>query len=240
MNKIKLTKNDIYQGNLILVNSKNLLKEQDEVKDLEPFNYEFPNILLNKEANEHLQDALKEIEAYSKIVPVSGYRSLKEQQDLFNTSLKENGREFTYSYVALPNASEHQTGLAIDLGLNQDNIDFIRPSFPYEGICQEFREIAPKYGFVERYLKVKQNITLIDAEEWHFRYVGYPHSEIMVANDFCLEEYIAFLKKGPFNYKDYEITYLPYKKDNIEVEIDETTRISGNNQDGFIITKKVK
>ena len=33
----------------------------------------------------------------------------------WNDSMKENGRVFTEKYVALPDHSEHQTGLAIDL-----------------------------------------------------------------------------------------------------------------------------
>lgn len=64
--------------------------------------------------------------------------------------LQENGTEFTAKFVAMPGHSEHQTGLAIDLGLRQPDIDFIRPAFPYEGICQKFRELAPAFGFIER------------------------------------------------------------------------------------------
>lgn len=76
------------------------------------------------------------------IVPVSGYRSLNEQMDIYNDSLKDNGEDFTRKYVALPKHSEHQTGLAIDLGLNKEKIDFIRPDFPYDGICGTFRRFA--------------------------------------------------------------------------------------------------
>lgn len=48
------------------------------------------------------------------IVPVSGYRSGREQEELYFTSLKENGETFTNQYIAYPGTSEHQTGLAID------------------------------------------------------------------------------------------------------------------------------
>ncbi|HBY97104.1 MAG TPA: hypothetical protein DEP84_24690 [Chloroflexi bacterium] len=66
-----------------------------------------------------------------KILPVSGYRTLREQTRLFDESLRRNGREFTHQFVAFPNCSEHQTGLAIDLAENKPNIDLIRPDFPY-------------------------------------------------------------------------------------------------------------
>lgn len=49
--------------------------------------------------------------------PVSGWRSFEEQTDIYQNSLVRNGRSFTRKYVALPGHSEHQTGLAIDLGL---------------------------------------------------------------------------------------------------------------------------
>lgn len=230
-------KKDIYNGSLILVNKEHLLKELKE--DLESFTKHYPDILIDKKANHYLQLALKEIEAGDLIVPVSGYRTLEEQQKIFDDSLKENGEEFTYQYIALPNASEHQTGLAIDLALNQGEIDFIRPHFPYEGICQKFREIASKYGFIERYTEEKKEITAISAEEWHFRYVGYPHSEIIKQNDFCLEEYIKFLKKDKLKFQNYEISYIPFHGDKMEIELGFEDSISGNNVDGFIITRKL-
>ena len=111
-------------------------------------------------------------------------------------SLLENGEEFTNKFVARPGHSEHQTGLAIDLGLKQPDIDFLRPNFPYEGICQTFRELAADYGFIERYPVGKEAITGIAHEPWHFRYVGVPHAKIMVDHNWTLEEYHLHL--SPF------------------------------------------
>lgn len=247
MEKIVVKKEEINKGKLILVNRENEIKEEIKENDIKPFNNEYPNILLEKNANIELQKALEKIKAGNKIVPVSGYRSLEEQEEIYQTSLKENGKNFTKQYVAYPNCSEHQTGLAIDLGLNQENIDFIRPSFPYTGICQEFRNIAAKYGFIERYTKSKEKITEISSEEWHFRYIGYPHSEIMKQNNQCLEEYIKYLEKFEYgksvlSYKNYEISYMKIDKDEKEILIkdNEIVDISGNNVDGIIITKMRK
>ncbi len=235
-----LKEEDVHKGNLILVNKNYPLKENSKV-ELESFNEEYENILFSRSANTFLQFVLKEIKVTNQIVPVSGYRTKEEQEQIFEDSIKENGEEFTYQYVATPNASEHQIGLAIDLGLNLDVIDFIRPSFPHFGICNEFRETALKYGFIERYMKEKEQITGISAEEWHFRYVGYPHSEIMKVYNLCLEEYIEFLKQyqeNPFVYQNYEICYLPCQEK--EIELDKNIQISGNNVDGFIITKEIR
>lgn len=87
----------------------------------------------------------------SGLQPVSGYRSQREQSRLYDDSLRENGREFTEKYVALPGHSEHQTGLCIDLRPAGSEIDFIRLEFSYEEICQKFRERAHWFGLVERY-----------------------------------------------------------------------------------------
>lgn len=237
--KVVLKESDIYKGNLILVNPNYLLKEEISYDTLEIFSNTYDDILYNKNANRYLQFVLNEISSNNKIVPVSGFRTLKEQEQIIKDSIRDNGEEFTRKYVALPNASEHQTGLAIDLGLNKGEIDFIRPSFPHNGICEKFRKVAVKYGFIERYKEEKEEITKISAEEWHFRYVGYPHSEFIESNNMCLEEYIELLKKEKLKYKDYEISYLAYKGKEITLELNKYDSVSGNNIDGFILTRKI-
>lgn len=242
MKKIILKKSDIHKGNLILVNQTYPLKGESS-NPLEPFSSKYRHILLDKETNKWLQTILKAIQSNEKIVPVSGYRSLFEQTEIYISSIEENGLDFTKRYVAYPNTSEHQTGLAIDLGLNQENIDFIRPSFPYQGICQEFRLKMSQYGFIERYKRNKENITNISAEEWHFRYVGYPHSEIINQNNFCLEEYIDYLKQfnisNPLRFENYEIYYIAMEVQEKSFSILDNEEITGNNVDGFIVTKKL-
>lgn len=139
MRKITLSNNKIYDGNLILVNAAYSLQSTRE-NELVSANTDYPDILLCRDAASALQMVLEKISAARDIVPVSGYRSQWEQTQIYNDSLKESGAEFTKKYVALPGHSEHQTGMAIDLGLYSDHIDFIRPDFPYDGICEVFRE----------------------------------------------------------------------------------------------------
>ncbi|WP_006524450.1 D-alanyl-D-alanine carboxypeptidase family protein [Desulfoscipio gibsoniae] len=182
------------------------------------------------------------------IVPVSGYRTGKEQHDLYTDSLRENGTEFTQKFVALPGCSEHQTGLAIDLAENTPDIDFICPHFPYTGICQIFREKSVRYGFIERYPAGCEQLTHIAQEPWHFRYVGYSHSELMREKQLTLEEYTDYLKRFPYNgihlqfqlaKRSFEICYVPVLSDKlVHVEIPDKTlyQISGNNVDGFVVT----
>ncbi|MCH5199163.1 MAG: M15 family metallopeptidase [Oscillospiraceae bacterium] len=246
MKTLILNKENIYTGNLTLINAKNPLRNE-KAASLIPADPSFPDILIQREAANILQFILDKISAENSIVPVSGYRSYAEQKYIYDESMRENGEEFTRRYVALPNHSEHQTGLAIDLGLNLPDIDFIRPEFPYEGICEKFRRTAPNYGFIERYSKDKEEITGISHEPWHFRYVGYPHSEIIAKKGFSLEEYILFIKffreNGKYifhgkNKTEIEIYYVPASNEKTELSLPESSayQISGNNTDGFIVT----
>lgn len=162
--------------------------------------------------------------------------------------MTDNGDAFTQQFVALPGHSEHQTGLAVDLGIRKEDIDFIRPDFPYTGMCKIFRQHSIRYGFIERYPKGKENITGIAHEPWHFRYVGYPHAAIMMEKDFCLEEYINFLKQfrygdAPYFWRtensDIAISYIAANGNDTQFQIAEdiSYSISGNNVDGYIITE---
>lgn len=161
-----------------------------EPTDLVSISYEYPEIRLRRAAQAALAELLHATGCGDGIIPVSGYRSRREQTDIYESALMEYGLEFTEKYVALPGCSEHQTGLAVDLARNQKDIDFLCPEFPYHGICAKFRKLAPKYGFIERYPKGKEAITGIAHEPWHFRYVGCPHAEIITAKNLTLEEYL--------------------------------------------------
>lgn len=243
---LTLNEQTIHTGNLILVNEHHGI-EGKPADLLVPVWDRIPEILLQRCAATLLNELMQEIHGWRSIVPVSGYRSPAEQQQIWDDSLRENGLEFTRKYVALPGHSEHQTGLAIDLGLKQENIDFIRPDFPYTGICRTFRKKAAKYGFILRYPAGKESITGIGHEPWHFRYVGTPHAEIMENAGLTLEEYIEFVKQFPYGRNAYplrngsrniRISYLAMSDSFPGILPDDLPHtVSGNNTDGFIITE---
>lgn len=251
MKTIILRTDDIHRGNLILVNQEHSYQEQHAVL-CTVGTWEGADILYERTAAAALNKLIQEIGGASQIVPVSAWRSLAEQQKIWDDSLAEHGLEFTQSYVAVPGHSEHQTGLAIDLALNQPQIDFICPCFPYEGICQRFRQKAAEYGFIERYQEDKQAVTGIGHEPWHFRYVGIPHAAMMTQRGMALEEYIEFIKayrygENPYivegKYKEqYAVSYIKANAAGQAAEIAVNDRrqysISGNNCDGFIVSIK--
>ena len=180
---------------------------------------------------------------------VSAWRSRREQQEIWDGSLRENGPEFTRTYVALPGHSEHQTGLAIDLGAKREQIDFIRPDFPYTGPCGDFRRGAAGYGFILRYPEGKEGITGIGHEPWHFRYVGTPHAAILRSRNMALEEYIDYLRQYPYggeglcftadDGREARISYIEAGPEPVTLQLPEEASwsLSGNNADGFILTE---
>lgn len=242
MQTLELYKKDIYQGALILVNDR---YHYDESYTSTP-QVEYLHHFIHHDAFRMLYHFFEKYSFDQDITIVSAYRSSQEQKDIYEESLREHGEEYTKSFVAMPHCSEHETGLAIDFALKQDDIDFICPDFPYDGVCQQLRELSYQYGFVERYTENKQNITHIAKEPWHFRYVGFPHSLIMREKDLCLEEYHDFIKQyslfNPYTYvvnqKVIEIFYVPLQQEKRTICLKDhmVYQVSGNNIDGVIIT----
>jgi D-alanyl-D-alanine dipeptidase/carboxypeptidase len=246
MKTLRLRPESIHQGSLILVNAGWSLKEEPKDGMFVPVEYNNDAVLMDRQAARILTKILSVIECSREIAVVSGYRTMSEQQRIYDASLLENGIEFTRKYVALPGCSEHQTGLAVDLAENSDDIDSIRPHFPYFGVCQQFREKAVEYGFIERYPAGKEHITQIAHEPWHFRFVGYPHSKIMTCAELTLEEYTDYLRQFAYHKKRlkfsenglrWEIGFLQ-PESAIEFEIPQhmAYQLSGNNVDGVVVT----
>ena len=99
--------------------------------------------------------------------------------------------------ATLPGASEHQSGLALDVYVAYYAGDaFLKsPSGRY------VNSHAHEYGFIIRYPSYGEEITGIRYEPWHIRYVGAPHAKVIYQNHITLEEYILSLEIGEW----YEI-----------------------------------
>lgn len=248
MNIIELKEADMYQGNLICVNAQHAYREPPGTNRLTSVGSAKCSVQMHHRAASILLQVLADLCCNPQIIPISGHRSREEQEHLYQDSLYKNGTAFTEKYVAWPGHSEHQTGLAVDMALNNDtDIDFIRPAFPYTGVCKAFRERALLYGFIERYPRGKERLTGIGHEPWHFRYVGFPHSVLMRQLDLTLEEYVAFVRAFPYRKyaltyraggQSVEIAYVPAEADTqvLEMADDLPHQISGDNAEGYIIT----
>lgn len=238
MKTIVLKEAEVFRGPLVLVNREHPLRTFDAELKVLPYS---GSIRLQSRAAVLLRACICAAGGEHGIVPVSGWRSQEEQVKIWDDSMRDHGEAFTRSYVALPDCSEHQTGLAIDLAEAAPEIDFIRPAFPYDGVCGAFRRLAASYGFVERYQEEKRSLTGIAAEPWHFRYVGAPHAALLEGRGLCLEEYAAFLRRGDqvcrMGGKEACVRYLPCQGRETAVTIPEGCwQVSGDNAGGFILT----
>lgn len=241
MRTLKLRREHTAMGPLILVNPTHPLRPQPG-PELVPADPHRPGVLLERRCARLLRACVQAVGGGGGIVPVSGWRSQAEQQAIWDDTLEREGEDFTRKYVALPGCSEHQTGLAIDLGEAAEEIDFIRPRFPEDGVCGAFRRAAAGYGFIQRYRREKEAVTTIAEEPWHFRYVGAPHAALMEENGLCLEEYRDFVAEKPRRCalaggRAATVSWLPCPAEGLELpEPEGCWQISGDNAGGFFLT----
>ena len=115
----------------------------------------------------------------------SGYRSYDSQKNVYNNRVRSQGKALADAYVAKPGFSEHQTGLCIDI-TNKDKY-FVEGTKEAAWLGQN----CYKFGFIIRYPKQKKNITNIEYEPWHIRYVGKEAAKYIYNNKITLEEYLG-------------------------------------------------
>ncbi len=151
--------------------------------------YAYGNNKLRKEAYDafiSMFNAAKE-QGHTIIIN-SAYRSYKDQEDVYNSYLRNHGQEYTDAYAARPGHSEHQTGLTVDVttyGVGNSSFD----------TTDEFswlQDNAHQFGFILRYPEGKENITGYDYESWHYRYVGVEAATIIHDSNITFDEYYAY------------------------------------------------
>lgn len=156
---------------------------------------EIEKSLMRKEAAEALEKmftaaAKNGIELYA----ISGYRSYSRQKSLFEAEVNRVGIEKAAEAVAIPGASEHQSGLAMDIS-SKSNKFYLNEAFADTTEGKWLKDNAHRFGFILRYPKEKIDITNYMYEPWHFRYVGIKAATIMYKHNWTLEEYFNEVKK---------------------------------------------
>ena len=192
---VHLLKNVVgYSGewNLILVNKNHKIPYNYSPELIELSNGEKVDARIYPDLQKMFDDARA---AGLQLFVRDGYRTGDEQKAIMNDKIaayetegysKKEAKALAKTYVAEPGTSEHELGLSVDIkaessGASQDAV--------YEWLDEN----AYKYGFIKRYPADKTDITGIDNEPWHYRYVGYEAAIEMKEQNLCLEEY---LKKG--------------------------------------------
>ena len=137
---------------------------------------------------------------------VSGYRSASTQeynrQAAINSYLNEgysqaDAEAMTNQFYAPANASEHTTGMALDVLGNEwiASGGGLSVSYSQTESAQWLKDHAHEFGFIIRYLEGKSEITGYQYEPWHLRYVGKENAAFMHQYGITLEEYISLLTK---------------------------------------------
>lgn len=121
----------------------------------------------------------------------STYRSYAYQKNLFNRYAKVHGVKAANRFSAKPGQSEHQTGLAFDVGEVGKTQHWANDSFGKTKASKWIAQNAHKYGFIVRYPKGKEHITGYKYEPWHLRYVGVKHATDIYNRGITLEEYLG-------------------------------------------------
>ncbi|HBD96159.1 MAG: hypothetical protein A2015_07500 [Spirochaetes bacterium GWF1_31_7] len=96
---------------------------------------------------------------------ISSYRSFESQKIIFNRWVKVLGEKEAKRVSAVPGASQHQLGTAIDFNMLEESLEktevgvwLLKNSF--------------KYGFVLSYPKGMESFSGYKYEPWHYRYIG--------------------------------------------------------------------
>lgn len=115
---------------------------------------------------------------------LSGYRSYDYQAQLYENYVARDGQAAADRYSARPGHSEHQSGLAFDVG----DIDY---DFGKTARGKWLAAHCAEFGFILRYPQGKESITGYMYEPWHIRYVGINAAKIIMNNSLTLEEYLG-------------------------------------------------
>ena len=171
-----------FNQSLLLINTEYMLPEDFVAETGE---YKDSGVEMNRcilEAYGVLAAAVKE-ETGDKLYISSGIRDKEHQQRLYEEDPKT---------ATIPGASEHETGLCMDVYVTY----YAGDGFLKSEAGQFVNYSCDEYGFIIRYPSYGEKETGIRFEPWHIRYVGFPHSEIIYNNKLTLEEYIFSLKEG--------------------------------------------
>lgn len=191
--------------NLRLVNREHPLDadfEPDNLVELPDASWVEPHVNHRVDARivEDLAAMLTAAEAEgARPVICSSFRTYNYQENLFENRIERAEREEHLEgteaeeaaafWVAPPGASEHQTGLAVDIV----DADYLELDEGQEETAtqQWLMTHCAEYGFILRYPTDKSATTGIGYEPWHYRYVGKEAAPNIAESGLCLEEWLT-------------------------------------------------
>lgn len=133
-----------------------------------------PNALLRADTSAALEDmfAAAADDGVS-LTLLSGYRSYQDQVSTYQHWVDQNGGsvEAADRISARAGYSEHQTGLAFDVG-QADGACALQTCFASTPGGEWMTANAHRFGFIQRYPDGGETTTGFASESWHYRFVG--------------------------------------------------------------------
>lgn len=189
------------------------VEEEDKDATVYPESIELPNeptvingiLLANKRnplpsdyapgVNPEAQNAFEAMRAEAvksniDLTAFSTFRDFARQKELYEGYVAKDGQEKADRYSARPGFSEHQTGLAFDIGESGAEQHWAAASFGETEAGKWVAENAHRFGFILRYPEGKEQLTGYMHESWHFRYVGKEVAKEIYEANITLEEYL--------------------------------------------------
>ena len=185
-------------GNLFLIN-----RDHPITADYVPADLVRPNVqgggestMLRREAAQALErmfEAAREEEGFV-LVAVSGYRSYGKQAAIHERKIQSSGKKAALRVSAPAGCSEHQLGLAMDVGCKKSLS--LTAAFGNTPEGQWVAENCHRFGFIIRYKAEWEEITGYMDEPWHIRYLGEDHAARIYELDIPYEYYVAQLRQA--------------------------------------------
>lgn len=223
---ITLDRSALVNGGLLLVNAWHSLPSDFSEDGLMAIGTASPykmqvednSVRLFQPAYEALGEALEaaKAEGLDYYIVREGYRSVAEQETLFNERMEKNSSKYsgnrlieeTKRSVNYPGTSDYHTGLSFRMDVYQrGNSELNNQKFQAESAQGAWlTENCWKYGIIFRFptkdfpnssWEDKSYKTGVSSELNLYRYVGKAHSAAMKVMGMCLEEYIEFLIDHP-------------------------------------------
>lgn len=178
---------DLPESLWLVINKKRPLEAGFVSRELLPIENTFLQAGANQQLTQLIEAAKKD---QVQLRVISGYRSYQEQKTLYDSYVRKDGRAAADTYSARPGFSEHQTGLAADLG-NADGTCNLEICFETTPGGMWLAAHAHEYGFIIRYVKDKTPLTGYQFEPWHLRYVGTDLAAEIKKTGQTLEEFFS-------------------------------------------------
>jgi D-alanyl-D-alanine carboxypeptidase len=219
--------NVTFDQSLMLINTEYILSD-DFVPDIAE--YKSTDVYMSKSMLSAYASLSADISEKfgTKLYVSSDFRSAEEQSELYAADPNT---------ATLPGASEHQSGLALDVYVAK----YAGDGFIKSPAGRFVNAYCHNYGFIIRYPSYGEDVTKIRFEPWHIRYVGQPHARIIYENQLTLEEYILSLNIGEwYSAEGYMISRQSTAEGLMLPKNFESCVISPDNTGCYIVTVKIK